>query len=119
MRASPPDLVRRFSIRRWRFLANAGFRSLISIGWSHLNRKEFRHDRATPKNDRGTAVTQLRAQHEHGLYPLRRAIRPTLTTLPGWAGTGTDPAIPAVPASEQKSLVAVVQSSSVRAALFV
>jgi integrase/recombinase XerD len=25
---------------------------LISIGWSHLNRKEFRHDRATPKHDR-------------------------------------------------------------------
>ena len=53
---NPPDLVRRFSIQCWRFLANAVFRSLISIGWSHLNRKEFRHDRATPKNDRGTAT---------------------------------------------------------------
>src|ERR1700758_4791171 len=45
---TPPDLVGRFLIQCWRFLANAGFRSLISIGWSHLNRKEFHHDRATP-----------------------------------------------------------------------
>jgi hypothetical protein len=42
-----PGLVRRFSIQRWRFLANAGVRSLISIGWPHLNRKEFHHDRIT------------------------------------------------------------------------
>jgi site-specific recombinase XerD len=34
----------------------------------HFKRKEFRHDRTTPKNARGTAVTELLAQHDRGLH---------------------------------------------------
>src|SRR5215831_18307248 len=93
-------------------------RSLISAGWSHLNRKESHHDRATPKNDRGTAVTQLLAQYHHGLHPLRRELCATLPCLPGSAGTRTHPAIPAVPGAAEKGLVGVVQSNGVRPAFF-
>src|SRR5689334_19774135 len=93
-------------------------RPLISTGWSYPNRKEVRHDRATPKDDRRTAATQPPAQHHHGLHPLRRQLRATLPPLAGSAGTGTHPAIPAVPGAAEKGLVGVVQSNGMRPAFF-
>jgi hypothetical protein len=64
-----------------------------------------------------TAVTQLRAQHDHGLHPLLRTIRATLPTLPGSSGTGTYPT-PTVPGSAEKGLVGVAQSNRMRTAVF-
>src|SRR6266568_3035958 len=61
---------------RWRFPANAGpvidLRRLVSS-----QPKGACHDRTTSKNGRGIKATELLAQHNRGLHPLRRKIRPT------------------------------------------
>src|SRR6516165_6200193 len=89
--------VRRFSIQSCGGFSRMRVRSLISIGWSHLNRKEFRHDRATPENAGGTAATELCTQHDQGLHPLCSELRPILPCLAGSTGTEAPPAIPTVP----------------------